>query len=108
MIPFQPAQMSPDELADRCVAARREFYGWRSILQRATHRVNFRDPWMLLNFMAINAMHQRDVHGRNGLPLGDLNWQGELLPSEHAADVERLLTAPVGTPLQQQPGRSQR
>ncbi|HTO52549.1 MAG TPA: radical SAM protein [Myxococcota bacterium] len=71
MIPFKPASMSPEELADHCVVARREFYAWRSILSRASHRVNHRDPWMLANFLAINAMHQLDVAGRNGLPLGD-------------------------------------
>jgi hypothetical protein len=34
---------------------------------------------MLTNFLAINAMHQVDVSGRNGLPLGDEAWTGELL-----------------------------
>lgn len=85
MIPFQPAQMSPEELAARCVAARREFYSWSSILKRATHRVNFQDPWMLMNFLIINAMHQKDVSGRNGLPLGDSGWNGTLLRSQHGA-----------------------
>jgi radical SAM superfamily enzyme YgiQ (UPF0313 family) len=79
MVPFSPARMTPDELARRCVAARREFYGWPSILERARRRVNRRDPFMLANFLVINAMHQRDVEGRNGLPLGDAAWQGPLL-----------------------------
>ncbi len=91
MIPFQPARMSPDELADLCVAARREFYSWRSIARRATHRVNFRDPWMLVNFFIINAMHQRDVEGRNGLPLGDASWHGTLIKSHDAEEVTELL-----------------
>ncbi len=91
MIPFQPARMSPDELADLCVAARREFYSWRSIARRATHRVNFRDPWMLVNFFIINAMHQRDVEGRNGLPLGDASWRGTLIKSHDAEEVTELL-----------------
>ena len=80
MIPFQPAQMAAEDLAQHCVRARREFYRWSSIARRGLHRVNFRDPWMLLNFLVINAMHQWDVEGRNGLPLGDSNWRGELLP----------------------------
>ncbi len=90
MIPFQPEQMTPQELADRCVAARREFYSWRSIAKRATHRVNFRDPWMLTNFFVINAMHQRDVRGRNGLPLGDDNWRGKIIEA-HDATTSRCL-----------------
>lgn len=84
MIPYRPKNMSPEELAARCVQARRSFYSWPSILQRALQRVNFRSPWMMLNFLLINAMHQWDVEGRNGLPLGDENWQGELLRARHA------------------------
>jgi hypothetical protein len=34
---------------------------------------------MLLNFLVINAMHQWDIEGRNGLPLGDENWRGSLI-----------------------------
>jgi hypothetical protein len=71
--------MSAAELAQNCVAARRDFYSWSSILRRATHRVNHRDPWMLANFLVINAMHQFDVVGRNGLPMGDETWQGPML-----------------------------
>jgi radical SAM superfamily enzyme YgiQ (UPF0313 family) len=78
-VPFEPRGMSHQELSDHCVAARKEFYGWPSIGQRALKPVNRRDPWMLTNFLAINAMHQVDVSGRNGLPLGDESWQGELL-----------------------------
>jgi radical SAM superfamily enzyme YgiQ (UPF0313 family) len=99
MIPFRPARMTPEELADRCVEARREFYSWRSIARRATHRVNFRDPWMLLNFLAINAMHQRDVEGRNGLPLGDNNWRGQLLKAHHLPANSEILRGTVGDTL---------
>ncbi|GDY12340.1 B12-binding domain-containing radical SAM protein [Planctomycetota bacterium] len=79
MVPFTPVGFSPEELEQRCIAARRRFYRWGSILSRARHRIHWRDPWMLANFLAINAMHQRDVDGRNHLPLGDAGWQGELL-----------------------------
>jgi len=82
MIPFQPKHMTPQELADRCVAARRSFYSWSSIVSRAARRVNYRRPFMLANFFVINAMHQWDVEGRNGLPLGDGNWTGSLLKAE--------------------------
>ena len=34
---------------------------------------------MAANFLAINAMHQIDVSGRNGLPLGDEAYRGELI-----------------------------
>lgn len=81
MVPFTPRQMPPEELEARCIAARRVFYSWPSILGRARDRVHWRDPWMLVNFLAINAMHQADVVGRNHLPLGDEAWTGTLLPA---------------------------
>jgi radical SAM superfamily enzyme YgiQ (UPF0313 family) len=84
MIPFRPKNMSPEELAERCVQARRSFYSWPSIFYRALQGVNLRSPWMMLNFLIINAMHQRDVEGRNGLPLGDASWHGKLLEARHA------------------------
>lgn len=82
MIPFKPSGMTPERLAELCVEARREFYGWPSILGRAAHRVNRRDPFMLANFMVINAMHQWDISGRNGLPLGDEAWQGTFIQAQ--------------------------
>lgn len=92
MIPFRPKHMTPQELADRCVAARRSFYSWSSIFSRAARRVNYRSPFMLANFFVINAMHQWDVEGRNGLPLGDENWTGSLLKAESSG-----CTLSVGT-----------
>ena len=77
---FARRGMSPEELEYRCIQARRTFYGWPSILGRAKAAVNRRDPWMLLNFLAINAMHRADVVGRNHMPLGDESWTGTLLP----------------------------
>lgn len=93
MIPFQPKNMSPEDLAARCVEARRSFYSWPSILYRAWQGVNLRSPWMMFNFLVINAMHQRDIEGRNGLPLGDENWHGDLLKAERslAAAVPAIL-----------------
>jgi radical SAM superfamily enzyme YgiQ (UPF0313 family) len=99
MIPFRPAQMTPQELADRCVQARREFYSWPSIAQRAFHKVNLREPWMFMNYLVINAMHQRDVEGRNGLPLGDADWPSEILKSEHAVSAAELLREDQHVPL---------
>ena len=91
MIPFRPKNMSPEELAERCVQARKQFYGWPSIARRSMHRVNRHSPWMFLNFWVINLMHQVDVSGRNGLPLGDETWTGKLLMSEQASGDSSLL-----------------
>jgi radical SAM superfamily enzyme YgiQ (UPF0313 family) len=79
MVPFLPRQMSPQELAGQCVEARRRFYSWNSIARRAAKPVNHRGPYVLGNFVAINAMHRWDVSGRNGLPLGDESWTGPFI-----------------------------
>jgi radical SAM superfamily enzyme YgiQ (UPF0313 family) len=89
MIPFQPKQMSPRELADHCVAARRSFYSYSSIFRRAATRTNLQSPFMLLNFLAINAMHQWDIEGRNGLPLGDKNWHGSLIKAPQERQLRK-------------------
>lgn len=79
-VPFRPRAMSPEELAAGCLAARRSFYSWPSIARRAAGTANRRGALMLANYVLINAMHQRDVVQRSGLPLGDETWQGPLLP----------------------------
>jgi radical SAM superfamily enzyme YgiQ (UPF0313 family) len=79
MVPFKPAGMDPQELAQCCVQARRRFYSWPSILERGAKPVNRRNPWMLINFLAINALHRWDTEGRNGLPLGDEAYSEPLL-----------------------------
>jgi radical SAM superfamily enzyme YgiQ (UPF0313 family) len=78
-IPFQPRGMSPELLQKNCVAARREFYSWPSILRRGFDRVNRDNAFMWRNFYLINAMHRTDVTLRDYYPLGDESWQGPLL-----------------------------
>ncbi len=82
MIPFLPKNFPPEELQKRCSAARKKFYSWASIASRSFHRVNYYDPWMWMNFWAINAMHHWDTEGRNGLPLGDEAFVGNIAKAE--------------------------
>ena len=89
MIPYLPKNMSAGELSDGCVQARRNFYCWPSIASRSWQRVNLFSPWMMLNFVVINAMHQRDVEARNGLPLGDENWHGQTIKAHSGTVVAR-------------------
>ena len=35
--------------------------------------------FMFRNFFPINGMHRGDVSNRNGYPLGDETWKGQLL-----------------------------
>jgi radical SAM superfamily enzyme YgiQ (UPF0313 family) len=79
MVPFAPRQMSPEELADLCLDARRRFYGWKSIGRRLRVPVNYRDPFMAGYFVLTNALHQLDIGGRHGLPLGDASEQAPLI-----------------------------
>ena len=81
-LPFHPAQLSPQQVTEGCVAARRRFYRWPSILRRGFDATNRADPFMFRNFFPINWMHRAEVSQRNGYPLGDETWQGELLEAE--------------------------
>ena len=76
-LPFHPKSLSPAQVTDGCVAARRRFYAWRSIARRSAR--HWRDAFVFRNYFLVNAMHRREISQRDGYPLGDENWQGELL-----------------------------
>jgi radical SAM superfamily enzyme YgiQ (UPF0313 family) len=78
-IPFQPRSMMPEELQRGCLAARRRFYSWSSILRRGFDSVNRANAFMWRNFYLINGMHRGDVSLRDDYPLGDESWPGPLL-----------------------------
>lgn len=75
-LPFVPKALSPEEVTRGCVAARRRFYGWRSIARRSL--AHWRDPFVFRNFFLVNAMHRREIAQRDGYPLGDETWGGAL------------------------------
>ena len=76
-LPFYPANLTPQEVTDGCLAARKAFYSWRSMFQRSWG--NRSDFFMLRNYFPINLLHHNEVSVRNGYPLGDESWQGSLL-----------------------------
>jgi radical SAM superfamily enzyme YgiQ (UPF0313 family) len=78
-IPFQPRRMEPELLQQNCLAARREFYSWHSILKRGCDKVNRSNWFMWRNFYVINALHRNDVSLRDHYPLGDESWRGPFL-----------------------------
>ena len=78
-IPFQPRGMDPEELRRGCLAARRRFYSWPSILRRSLAPVNRSNGFMWRNFYLINGLHRNDVSLRDHYPLGDESWRGEIL-----------------------------
>ena len=76
-LPFVPEQLTPEQITQGCVAARRRFYSWPSILKR--QKRNRMDFFMWRNFFPINAMHRNEVALRNGYPLGDLRDTAPLI-----------------------------
>ncbi len=81
-IPFRPKQMTPVELQRHCLQARRQFYRLGGIWRRRRDPMNRADAFMRRNFFLINAMIRREIAQRDGLPLGDQAWQGQLLPAD--------------------------
>lgn len=81
-IPFTPANMDAETLRRGCLEARRRFYSWPGIIRRGFDRVNRDNAFMWRNFYLINSLHRGDVSARDGYPLGDLAWQGQLLEAD--------------------------
>jgi radical SAM superfamily enzyme YgiQ (UPF0313 family) len=79
MVPFRPTTMTPQDLQEHCLQARRDFYGWRSIVRRGFDEVNRSDAFMFRNFFPINAMLRDDTNRRDGFPLGDESCRQPLL-----------------------------
>lgn len=84
MVPFRPAQMTPEELERGCIEARTAFYRWRSIWQRSLSRGNRTNPIVALAYYWINYQFQREVSLRTHYPLGDEGWTGELIKVRQA------------------------
>jgi radical SAM superfamily enzyme YgiQ (UPF0313 family) len=76
-LPFRPTGLSPEQVTEGCVAARRRFYSWPSIVRRSVS--HWQDFYVFRNFFLVNAMHRNEITKRNGYPLGDETWRGELL-----------------------------
>lgn len=78
-LPFTPAGMTPADVREACLQARRAFYGWRSMAKRAFDAINRDDAFMFRNFFFINGMHRAEIDTRDHFPLGDPQWRGQLL-----------------------------
>jgi radical SAM superfamily enzyme YgiQ (UPF0313 family) len=79
---FRPAGMSPNELRQACLGARREFHSLASIARRAFGLANRSGLRMLAGYLTSNLLHRLDVGRRDGYPLGDRSWKGPLLRSQ--------------------------
>ena len=65
-VAFQPRHLSPDELRRQCLAARRAFFSWRSMLRRSVDAGG-----QQRNFWAVNLLHRGELGLRDGHPLGE-------------------------------------
>jgi len=79
-LPFVPRALTPQQVTQGCIAARRKFYAWRSIAARSLR--HWRDAFVLRNFFLVNAMHRREIALRDGYPLGDETWSGRLVEAQ--------------------------
>lgn len=78
-LPFRPDDGDAAAVREGCLAARRRFYGLRSIVKRFADPLNRGERVLARNFLPINWMHHAELSVRDGFPLGDPAWQGELL-----------------------------
>jgi radical SAM superfamily enzyme YgiQ (UPF0313 family) len=78
-VPFAPRGLSAAELQRQCLTARRQFYSTANILQRSCRQRNNADGFLRSRYFLINYLHQLEVGNRDGFPLGDESWNGQLL-----------------------------
>jgi radical SAM superfamily enzyme YgiQ (UPF0313 family) len=70
-VPFVPARMSPEALAEGCMAARRRFTSLPSLLRRALNpRVLLRRPSLAAWYLAANRISRRDAFAKHRMQLG--------------------------------------
>lgn len=94
-VPFKPTRMEPAAVQAGCVEARRRFFSWPSILRRSIDPVNRRDWRMFWNFFILNKMFRAEVSMRDGYPLGDETWKGEILRAPEWRGQHKVPTRPV-------------
>jgi len=74
-VTFRPAKMSPEQLEEGCLWARREFYGWRSMFHRIQDLgANAKNMTMLAVYLGLNLSSHFDIDLRQGLQLGVGNY----------------------------------
>jgi radical SAM superfamily enzyme YgiQ (UPF0313 family) len=67
---FQPRGMTADELTEGCFRARRQFYGYSSILSRVLLPTNRADLVHLAAFWASNLISRKEILKKQGHRLG--------------------------------------
>jgi len=78
-IPFQPKNMSPEQLQAGCLNLRRKYFNIRNVFYRSFDPVNSYPLPLWPAFFGINSIFHKEVEQRNFFPLGDEGWQGDLI-----------------------------
>lgn len=88
-LPFQ-TKLPGKVITRECFKARRSFYSLRSILYRMSNFVNTRTPFMFMNYWIINLILRGEGSQRDGYPLGDPLFEGELMPVSEGDLVQEV------------------
>jgi radical SAM superfamily enzyme YgiQ (UPF0313 family) len=71
-VPFRPKNLTSGQLREASIEARRRFYGFRSIADRARNfRGNLNSFTKIAGYFSINWMLRREIEEKIGLPLGN-------------------------------------
>lgn len=85
--PFEPkGGLTPDIIRDKCVESRKKFYSLSSIFKRTFDRTNSGNFFMWRTFIFINLLLRREASQREGYPLGDESFEGELIKVHDVRD----------------------
>jgi radical SAM superfamily enzyme YgiQ (UPF0313 family) len=79
MVPFQPANITPEQIRLGCLESRADFYSWRSIWRRSLDKVNSSNLKMWGAYFWINYLIRKEVTARDHYPLGDEAWAKPLI-----------------------------
>jgi radical SAM superfamily enzyme YgiQ (UPF0313 family) len=85
-LPFRPKILSPEKVQELCITVRQKFYSIPQILRRWADPVNLGSFFMARNFPLINSMIRGEIGQRDGLPMGDADYQGELIEVDGAGE----------------------
>ena len=78
-VAFTPKNMTPDELAENCFEARKDFYSYGSIFHRMQDRkANLKDFSNAAYFYWVNLFSGKEVARRQGWPIGNEIESSEL------------------------------
>ncbi|MBO8170884.1 MAG: B12-binding domain-containing radical SAM protein [Bacillaceae bacterium] len=89
-VPFVvKGELNADLIREKCVESRKRFYSIPSIIKRSFNKTNSSNFFMWYNFWFINFLLRKEASQREGYPLGDEGFEGELLK----VDVTRLTDA---------------